>query len=87
MRFAALLFMTATLVSSATTAGLTGVWRLVEINSLPLQETPPYGQLNRKEVYTKDGRLMVAKPDAPFAEAKSLGNYEVRDGIRVFTSA
>ena len=30
---------------------------------------------------------MVNKPETPFAEAKSLGNYEVHDGIRVFTLA
>src|SRR5262245_33395883 len=81
-----ILIMTATLTSTSTAASLAGVWRLLEVNSLPMQETPPYGQINRKEIYTADGKLLVVRPDAPFALAKLLGTYEVSDGVRVYTA-
>lgn len=87
MRSLALLFMiTAALSSCAVAHSLVGVWRLVEVNALGMQDTPPYGQINRKEVYTDDGRLLVARPDAPFAEARTMGTYEVQDSVRVFNS-
>src|SRR5262245_65304093 len=86
MRLFLILTMTATLTSTTTAASLAGVWRLLEVNSLPMQETPPYGQINRKEIYTTDGKLLVVRPDASPAQAKLMGTYEVNDGIRVYTS-
>lgn len=59
---------------------------MVEINSLPMQETPPYGQLNRKEIYTPEGKLLVSRPDAPVSESKIMGHYEEHDGVRTFMS-
>src|SRR5262245_10951420 len=81
-----LLVMPATLTPTTTAVSLAGVWRLLEVNSLPMQETPPYGQINRKEIYTADGKLLVVRPDAPFAQAKLLGTYEVNDGVRIYTA-
>ena len=65
---------------------LTGVWQLVEVNAVSMQNTAPYGQLNRKEIYTDEGELLVASPTSPFSDAKAMGYYEVQDGARVFTS-
>ncbi len=65
---------------------IVGTWRLLEVNSLPMQETPPYGQINRKEVYTADGKLLVAAPDAPFATANEIGQYREHNGVRTYVS-
>lgn len=79
--------MTALLASSVqAAASLTGVWQLVEVNSLSMQDTPPHGQINRKEIYTAEGELLVGQPDAPFDAAQKLGNYEVHDDVRIFIS-
>lgn len=87
MRLLSLVVTATALLSSAPHArSLVGVWRLIEVNWLPMQETPPYGQLNRKEVYTVAGKVMVVRPDAPFSQAKEMGSYEITDGARVFLS-
>lgn len=78
--------MTATLAPSATAASLAGVWRLLEVNAVPGEETPPRGQLNRKEIYTSDGQLLWARPDAPASAAQPMGTYTERDGVRFFTT-
>lgn len=89
MRFVALLTLTMTALaahSHGAAPALTGVWRLVEVNSLPMQDTPPQGQLNRKEVYTPEGDVLVGPPDAPASALEPIGKYQVRDGVRTFTS-
>ena len=88
MRFVPLLLiMTATLVSPAVGASLAGVWRLIEVNSLPGEETQPRGFLNRKEIYTSDGKLLFVSPDAPASAATPMGAYAVHEGVRIFTAA
>lgn len=86
MRFVPLLLMTAALASTATAASLAGVWRLVEVNAVPGEDTPPRGQLNRKEIYTADGQLLCGRPDAPASDAQPMGKYTERDGVRLFTA-
>lgn len=81
-----LLMLTAAFSSSAVAHSLVGVWRLVEVNAIAMQDSPPRGQINRKEVYTDDGKLLVVMPDQPFAEARTMGSYEVQDTVRVFTT-